>query len=255
MIDPFHLEKYGISSVNYNRDIAAFPILKSTLAKITGKDIYYSPTDMGVNMISKAIISDDIVSEASKKEILRRFYQETCNLKIGSSDEEAVQKVHLLVNELNIDDSILPCINASLEKSKIAGKHVVAIELPNGNIVTGKETDILSASSSAVINAIKEITKIPDEIDLLSDTVLKPILKLKENSLTDFNKKLHLQEVLIALSICAVTNPVIQKALNNINKLNGCDAHSTCILFGEDLKVLKSLKINLTCEPVFYLEK
>ena len=255
MIDPFHLEKYGISSVNYNRDIAAFPILKATLIKITGKDIYYSPTDMGVNMISKAIISDDVVSEASKKEILRRFYQETCNLKIGSSDEEAVQKVHLLVNELNIDDSILPCINASLEKSKVTSKHVVAIELPNGNIVTGKETDILSASSSAVINAIKEITKIPDEIDLLSDTVLKPILKLKENSLTDFNKKLHLQEVLIALSICAVTNPVIQKALNNINKLNGCDAHSTCILFGEDLKVLKSLKINLTCEPVFYLEK
>ena len=252
MIDPFHLEKYGISTVNYNRDIETFPILKATLNKITGKDIYYSPTDMGVNMVASAIIDDDIVIESSKKEIMRRLYQEKCNQKLELSDEDAVSKVSMLVSELEIDKSILPAIPAAIEKANISDHHALAIELPNGKIITGRETELLSPASSAIINAIKEITKIPDEIDLLSDTVLKPILSIKKEALVSYYKTLQLQEVLIALSICAVTNPVIKKALNNLSKLKGSNAHCTYILTDSDAKVLKNLKINLTCEPQFY---
>ena len=252
MIDPFHLEKYGISTVNYNRDIETFPILKATLNKITGKDIYFSPTDMGVNMVASAIIDEKTVINSAKKEIIRRLYQEKCNQKLELSDEEAVQKISMLISELGIDSTIMPVISAALNKANTANRHALAIELPNGKIITGRETELLSPASSAIINAIKEITKIPDEIDLLSNTVLKPILNIKKEALADSYKTLQLQEVLIALSICAVTNPVIKKALNNLTKLNGSDAHCTYILTGNELKILKNLKINVTCEPQFY---
>lgn len=252
MIDPYHLEKYGISTVNYNRDIETFPVLKATLSKITGKDIYFSPTDMGVNMIASAIIDEDVVINSAKKEIMRRLYQERCNLKMELGDEEAVQKVKMLVSELDISEDILPAVKAAIDKANTSDRHAVAIELADGRIITGRETDLLSPASSAIINAMKEITRIPDEIDLLSDTILKPILNIKKEALASEYKTLQLQEVLIALSICAVTNPVIKKALNNLSKLNGNDAHSTYIVTGDDAKVLKNLKINLTSEPVFY---
>lgn len=257
MIDPYHLEKYGESSVNYNRDIETFPILKAILNKITGKDVYYSPTDMGVNMISKAIIDEEVCIHSAKKEIVRRYYNEMCNYKMGTSDEEAPLKVKMLMNELEIDETILETIKPALEKAQKEHRHVAAIQLqlPDGRVVTGKETDLLSPASSAVLNAIKEITNIPDEIMLLSESVLKPILELKNNGVIDNNSKtLKLREVLIALSICAITNPVIDKALKNIQQLSGCDAHATYIISNDDLKVLKNLKINLTCEPVFYTE-
>ena len=251
MIDPYHLEHYGKMAVNYNRDVETFPILKSILNKITGKDIYNSPTDMGVNMLAQAIINDEIVKFAAKKEIVRRYYQERCNYKLGLSNEDAIQKIKLLMNELEIDTNLLDTVKPALEKAQKVHRHVVSLKLPNGKIITGKETELLSPASSLILNAIKEITKIPDEIDLLSESILKPILKLRENSLSDYNKTLQLQEVLIALSICAVTNPIIQKALNNIQKLKDCDAHATYIISNGDLKTLKSLKINLTCEPAF----
>ena len=251
MIDPYHLEKYGVRAVNYNRDIETFPILRAILNKISGKDIYFSPTDMGVNSVGKAIINEQVVIESANKEIVRRFLQEKCNYKNGLSDEDAAEKVQLLMNELNLDENILDTIKPARDKANKENKHVMAIKLANGKIITGKETSLLSPASSAILNAIKEITKIPDEIDLLSESVLKPILKLKENSLSNNNKTLQLQEVLIALSICAVTNPVIQKALNNIQKLINCEAHATYMVEGDDLKVLKNLKINLTCDPIF----
>ncbi|MBQ6841540.1 MAG: DUF1846 domain-containing protein [Bacilli bacterium] len=251
MIDPYHLEHYNKMAVNYNRDVETFPILKAILNKITGKDIYNSPTDMGVNMLAKAITNDNIICEAAKREIIRRYYQERCNYKLGLSNEDTIQKIKLLMNELEIDTNLLDTVEPALKKSNKVHRHVVSLKLPNGKIVTGKETELLSPASSVILNAIKEITKIPDEIDLLSESVLKPILKLRENSLSDYNKTLQLQEVLIALSICAVTNPIIQKALNNIQKLKDCDAHATYIISNGDLKTLKSLKINLTCEPVF----
>ena len=255
MIDPYHLEKYGVSAVNYNRDIETFPILKAILRKITGKDIYYSPTDMGVNMVAKAIINEEYVIEAAKKEIVRRYYNEKCNYKLGLSDEDAPKKVKMLMNELNLSEDILDTIKPAIDKAKKENKHVVSIKLPNDEIITGKETDLLSPASSAIINAIKVITKIPDDIYLLSESVLKPILTIKSQMTTEGSKTLQLNEVLIALSICAITNPVIEKALNNLSKLNGCDAHSTYIIPDVESKIIKKFKINLTSEPNFYNEE
>jgi uncharacterized protein (UPF0371 family) len=247
MIDPYHLEKYGIQAVNYNRDIETFPILKNILNKITGKDIYYSPTDMGVNMVGFCITDNNIVEEAAKKEIVRRYYNELCNYKLGISDADTVQRVKLLMNELGIDEDYLKVVKPAIEKSQEKGVHVISLELPKGKIITGKQTSLLSPASSVIINAIKELTKIPDNIDLLSPTIIEPILKMRNNK-----GPLTLQEVLIALSICSVTNPTIEKALKNIKKLEGCEAHSTYIVQNGDSKALKGLKINLTCEAEFY---
>lgn len=252
MIDPFHLQKYGISATNYNRDIETFPILKSILKAITGKDIYFSPTDMGVNALAQAITSNAIVSRASQMEIVRRYYQEKCNLKMGVGSEDAIQRVKLLMNELNIDESILDTVKPAIDKATKCHKHAMSLKLPSGKIITGRETDLLSPAAALVINAMKVLTRIPDEIDLLSKSILEPVLELRKNSLTDYSKTLNLQEVLIALSICGVTNPMVQKALNNLEKLKGCDAHATYIVNNGDLKTLKSLKVNLTCEPVFF---
>src|SRR5574344_497947 len=250
MIDPFHLEKYGIQAVNYNRDIETFPILKTILNKITGKDIYYSPTDMGVNMVGFCVKNPAVVIEAAKKEIVRRYYNELCNYKLGICDYDTVQRIKLLLNELNIDEYYLKVVKVSLDTSIIKHSHVIALELPNGKIITGKETDLLSPACSVIINAIKILSKIPDDMDLLSPTILEPILNLKRDQ-----KSLSLQEVLIALSICSVTNPIVKTALNNLSKLASCEAHATYIVENGDLKALRSLKINLTCEAEFYASK
>lgn len=247
MIDSFHLEKYNIPAVNYNRDVETFPILKNIINKISGKDIYYSPTDMGVNMVGFCINNESVVEEAAKKEIVRRYFNELKNYKFGLSEYETVQKLNLLMNELNIDENYLKVVPYSKKQAQIKGAHVIALELPNKKIITGKQTELLSPASSLIINAIKELSKIPDDIKLLSPSVLEPILKLRNK-----NKPLTLQEVMIALSICSVTNPVIEKALSNISKLEGCEAHSTFIIGNEDTKSLKELNINITCEPEFF---
>ena len=255
MIDPFHLEKYGITAVNYNRDVETFPILKAILQRITGKDIYYSPTDMGVNTLKEAIIDDDIVKEAAKKEIVRRYYNECCNYKIGKSDSDTIQRIKLLMNELNIDENYLDVIKPAIKKAKKAHRHVVSLKLPNDKIITGKQTDLLEPTCSMLLNAIKEMNNIPDDVDLLAKNILAPIIKLRKNTLTEISPRLNLQEVLIALSICSVTNPILKKALDSLNKLDGCEAHSTYIISNGDLKTLKSLHINLTCEPNFLNDK
>ena len=247
MIDPFHLAKYNIQAVNYNRDIETFPILKNILNKISKEEIYYSPTDMGVNMIAEAIKDNNIIEEAAKKEIVRRYYVEEANYKLGLCDYDSVQRIKLLLTEINIDENYLKVVKPAIDKSKKSQKHAMALELPNGKIVTGRETDILSPASSLIINAMKVLTKIPDEIDLLSPTVLEPILKMRKGL-----KQLSLQEVLVALSICSVTNPMIEKALQKANKLANCDVHSTYIVQNGDLKALKSLGVNLTSQPIFY---
>ena len=229
MIDSFHLEKYNIPAVNYNRDVETFPILKNIINKISGKDIYYSPTDMGVNMVGFCISDESVVEEAAKKEIVRRYFNELKNYKFGLSEYETVQKLNLLMNELNIDENYLKVVPYSKKQAKIKGAHVIALELPNKKIITGRQTELLSPASSLIINAIKELSKIPDDIKLLSPSVLEPISRLRNK-----NKPLTLQEVMIALSICSVTNPVIEKALSNISKLEGCEAHSTFIVDNED---------------------
>ncbi len=247
MIDSFHLEKYDIKAVNYNRDLETFPILKTILNRITGKDIYYSPTDMGVNMVGFCITNDKAVEEAAKKEVVRRYYNELNNYKLGFCEYDTVQKVKLLMNELNIDENYLKVVKSALDKSKEKGVHVIALELPKGKIITGKQTELLSPASSLIINAVKELSKIPDDINLLSPSILEPILKMRNN-----NKPLSLQEVLIALSVCSATNSMIEKAIKNLSKLEGCEAHSTYIVQNGDANALKSLKINLTCESDFY---
>ena len=248
IIDSFHLAKYNKQATSYNRDLEMFPVVKNILYKITGKDIYYSPTNMGVNMVGDCITDDEIVSLASKKEIVRRYYKELVNYKLGLVDIDTPQKVKLLMNELNIDDSILPTIDAARKKATTKKTHVLAMSI-NDKIITGKETELLSAPSALIINVIKELSHIPDKINLLSPTILNPILKLREpNKFTPLN----LEEVIIALSICSVTNPTIEQALSHIEDLKDKEVHATYIVTNGDLKSLNNLKIRLTCDPNFH---
>lgn len=253
MIDSFHLEAYGISAVNYNRDLEVFPVLKNILNKITGEDIYKSPTDMGVNSIGKCIFDDEFIQVAAKKEILRRYYKALVDTKEGKCDDDIPKRIKLLINELKINKNILPVIEAAKNKEKKKNKRAMALELDDGTIVTGRETKLLSPAASLILNSIKYLTDIPDEIDLLSPSVLKPILKLKKESLSN-GKNLNLNDVLIALSICSATNPIVEKAIKNLKKLNNCYCHATYIVEKNDLTALRSLLINLTCEPIFYNE-
>ena len=249
MIDPFHLEKYGIQSVNYNRDIETFPILKSILSKVMDKDIYYSPTDMGVNMVGFCITNEEVVEDACKKEIVRRYYNELNNYKIGLCDEDTYKKIKLLMNEIDIDETYLDVIKPALEKKENEnGLPVIAMKV-NKKIITGKQTDLLTPAGSVVLNAIKYLSKIPDDIFLLSPSILKPILELKKNMKA--GDRLNLNEVLTALSICSVTNPLAAKALASLPKLKDCEAHATYIVTGTDKKAIKDLRINITCESEF----
>ena len=251
MIDPFHLAAYNITAVNYNRDIETFPILKTILNKVSGKDVYMSPTDMGVNVIGQCIIDNDVVEEAAKKEIVRRYYNETNNYKLGLSDADTCERIKLLMNEVGIDENYLDVIKPALDKKAKEGVPVISLKIGK-KIITGKQTSILSPASSVILNAIKLLSKIPDDINLLSPKVLEPILKLKHE--LNNGSRLTLPEVLTALSISSVTNAMAEKALSNLNKLNGCEAHATYIVDNGDKKTLKGLKINLTCEAEYLRE-
>ena len=250
MIDPFHLEAYGVKAINYNRDIMMFPVLKSILNKATGKDIYKSPTDMGVNMIGDCITDDEAVCEAAKKEIVRRYYNELNNYKLGLTDIDTCKKIKLLMNELHVDEHYLDVVDVALNKSKKVNKQVISLKLNKRKIITGKETDILSPACTVILNAIKELAKIPDDIDLISPNVLEPMLNLKKSLGTE-KEKLGLPEIFTALSICSTTNPMAEIALSKLNKLKNCEAHATYMVNNGDKKALKSLHINLTCEPNF----
>lgn len=250
MIDYFHLEKYGISSVNYNRDLEVFPVLKDILYKITGEEIYSSPTDMGVNTIGKCITDDEVIRQASKDEIIRRYYQALCDFKTGNGDMETAERIKVLMNELDLTEDDRKVVAVALKKAEKEKRHVISLQLPNGKIITGKQTELLNPASSLLINAMKELTHIPDEIDLLSPSVLEPIQKFKSKDIE--HATLNLQEVIIALSICSVTNPIIAKAFKNLKKLAGCEAHASYIVTNGDKNEFRNLKINLTTEPQFY---
>lgn len=249
MIDSFHLEEYNVKAVNYNRDISAFPILKSILKKITGEDIYKSPTDMGVNMISKCIIDDEVIQKHAKNEIIRRYYAAMCDCKKGIGTEMAVETIKKLMNNVEISTADRDIVKYALEKSENEKVNVLAIKLENGNVITGKESELLSASSALLINTIKHLSGIPDDVYLLSPTVLESIFKMKQKTSYKRNYCLNLPEVLIALSICEQTNPIIEKTMQALNKLRGLEAHSSYVVSTSEQKVLKSLGINLTCEP------
>lgn len=251
MIDSFHLDAYNESAVNYNRDLEIFPVVRNILNKITNKDIYKSPTDMGVNMIGNCITDNTVVEEAAQKEIVRRYYQEMKNYKLGIVDEDVPKHIKILMNELNIDEYYIDVVKPALDKANKSKTHVISLKLPNGKIITGKQTELLSPASSLILNAIKDLSNIPDDMLLLAPSILEPMLKSRPIDDT-YGNSLQLQEILIALSIFSVTNPIIEKALTNLKKLANCEAHATYIVQNGDLKCLKNLGIILTCEPEFY---
>ena len=256
MIDPFHLEAYGQTTVNYNRDIEIFPVVESMLEMISGESIYKSPTDMGVNMAGNCIVDDEACREASKCEIVRRYYKCLCEQRISGIAKDDLYKLELLMNQAGISTSYRQVVTAAAQRSEQTGDHpAVAIELPDGKVVTGKTGDLLGASASALLNALKELAGIDHEVDLVSATSIAPIQKLKTDYLGSRNPRLHTDEILIALSTSAADNALAAKALEQLPKLNGCDAHSTVILSSVDDKMFKRLGIQLTCEPRYEEEE
>ena len=255
MIDPFHLDAYGKTAVNYNRDIEIFPVLNAMMEEILGESPYKSPTDMGVNMAGFAICDDEACKEAAKGEIIRRYYTALGNVRQGLSEQSEVTKIELLMNQLKLTVADRPVVKAAIDKAEATGAPATAIELPDGRIITGKTSSLLGASSSMLLNALKELAGIPDDLDLLSPTIIEPVQKMKTQILGNHNPRLHLDEVLIALSICAATNDLAKKALNSIGKLKGLEAHSTVILARVDEQTFRKLGINLTCEPKYQTKK
>lgn len=219
MIDPFHLEAYGEYAVNYNRDISTFPILKNILHKIAGSEVYKSPTDMGVNMIKECIIDEDVCKNAAKEEIIRRYYNILCDYKQGICSERTVERAKGLMDKLGLSTINRSVAKIANEKTVEKGSNVLAIQLDDGKVITGKESKILSCASAAFLNAIKEITQIPDDEYLLSPTVLNGIYHMKQKTSYNTSYFLNLPEVLIVLSICAVTNPIIEKAINELRQI------------------------------------
>ena len=256
MIDPFHLETYGVTTVNYNRDVEIFPVVNAIFEKIAGESPYHSPTDMGVNMAGKCIIDDDACREASCQEIIRRYYQALCDKRDGRSDDTAIHKLELLMQQAKVSIEDRPVVAAALKRSdETDGNPAAAIELPDGTIVTGKTSSLLGASSAALINALKHLAHIPDNLPLLPALIIEPIQQLKTQGLGNHNPRLHTDEVLIALSISATTNPVAKLALDHLSGLRGCEVHSSVILAQVDDNVFKKLGMNLTCEPVHQTKK
>ena len=251
MIDPFHLEAYGTTTVNYNRDVEIFPVLKAMFDKIVGECPYKSPTDMGVNMAGNCIFDDEAVSEASRQEIVRRYYTALCGQRQGTISEEIVYKLELLMKKAGISIHDRKVVSPALQKAALTGAPAAAMELPDGSIVTGKTSDLLGASSALLLNALKRLGGISDDIRLISPVIIEPIQHLKVDHLGNRNPRLHTDEVLIALSICAATNPTAELAMEQLNKLRGCEVHSSVILSQVDEKVFRRLGVNITCEPKY----
>lgn len=251
MIDPFHLETYGVTTVNYNRDIEIFPVLKRMLERILGKSPYASPTDMGVNMVGFAIVDDEATIEASKQEIVRRYYQTLVDYKAECVTESAVKKIELLMNDLGIRPTDRKVTVLAREKAKMTGEPALALELPNGDMVTGKTSDLFGPTAAVLINAIKKLANISKETNLIEPEYVKPIQSLKTNHLGSRNPRLHSNEILIALAITAMNNADANLAMQELGNLKGSEAHSTVTLTDEDKNVLRKLGINTTFDPFY----
>ncbi len=251
MIDPFHLEAYGRTTVNYNRDVEAFPVLVAMFERILGECPYKSPTDMGVNMVGNCIVEDEAAREASRQEILRRYYTLLCDQKQGKATDSQVLKMELLMKKAGVSKEDRRVVAPAMALDEKTGLPAAAMELPDGRIVTGKTSNLLGASSALLLNALKVLGDIPDELHLISPLVIDPIQHLKVGHLGNRNPRLHTDEVLIALSISAATDPTAEKAMEQLDKLRGCDVHSSVILSSVDEKIFKRLGVNLTCQPRF----
>jgi len=255
MIDPFHLEAYGVTSVNYNRDIEIFPALEAMFHRIYGSCPYKSPTDMGVNMAGNAIVNDEVCREASGQEILRRYYAALYNVKRGLSDPSEVQKLEMLMNTLHLAPEQRRCVPAALAVAERTGEPATAIELPDGTVITGKTTTLMGASCAALLNALKHLAGIDDALKLIAPEVLTPIMELKLQHLGNHNPRLHTDEILIALAMSAVTDPTAKKAMDQLSRLRGSEVHSTVVLASVDEGVFRKLGVNVTWEPVQQAKK
>ncbi len=255
MIDPFHLEAYGETTVNYNRDVEIFPVVKAMFEKIVGSCPYKSPTDMGVNMAGNCIVDDDIACTASRQEILRRYYTALCDQRKGIIGDDVVLKLELLMKKAGITVHDRSVIAPAIQKAALSGAPAAAMELKDGTIVTGKTSDLLGASSALLLNALKTLANIPDDVHLISPVIIEPIQHLKVDHLGNRNPRLHTDELLIALSICAATDPVAERAMEQLSNLRGCEVHSSVILSAVDEKVFRRLGVNLTCEPEYQSSK
>lgn len=255
MIDPFHLEAYGKTAVNYNRDIEIFPVLNAMLEGILGESPYKSPTDMGVNMAGFGIADDEAVCNAARQEIIRRYYAALVSARQGMSEQNDAPKIELLMNQTGVTLSDRPVVAAALEKAEKTSAPATAIELDGGMIVTGKTSSLLGPASAMLLNALKALAGIPDDIDLISPTVIEPIGRLKTEIMGNHNPRLHTDEILIALSISATTSEVAKKALEQVKRLDGTEAHSSVILSRVDEQVFRKLGINITCEPHYQTKK
>ncbi len=251
MIDPFHLDAYGETTVNYNRDVEIFPVVEAMLEKILGVCPYKSPTDMGVNMAGNCIIDDEVTKDASKQEIIRRYFTALCDQKKGRVSDDTVLKLELLMKKAGIATEDRRVVASALERAEATGTPSAAIELENGEIVTGKTSDLLGASAALLLNALKKLAGIDDGVHLISPRIIEPIQRLKTDHFGNRNPRLHTDEVLIALSICANTDEYAELALSQIGKLRGTELHSSVILSSVDEKVFKRLGIRITSEPVF----
>ena len=249
MIDPFHLEAYGVTTVNYNRDVEAFPVLVAIFEKILGHCPYKSPTDMGVNMAGNCIVDDEGTREASRQEIIRRYYEALCDQKKGKNVEDALRKLDLLMKKAVVSPADRKVVAPALLRAEETGSPAAAMELPDGSIVTGKTSDLLGASSALLLNALKALGGMPSDLHLISPVALDPIQHLKVDHLGNRNPRLHTDETLIALSISAATNPMAEHAMEQLDKLRGCEVHSSVILSSVDERTFKRLGVNLTCEP------
>ena len=251
MIDPFHLEAYGKTTVNYNRDVEIFPVLNAMFETILGESPYKSPTDMGVNMAGNCIVDDEAVCEAAKQEIIRRYYTGMCDYRKGLISNDEVMKLELLMKQASVTVEDRKVVSAALEKEQETEGPAAAMELPDGTILTGRTSNLLGAVSALLLNALKHFANIDDDILLMSPHVIEPIMALKVNHLGNSNPRMHTDETLIALSICANTDDNAKKAMEQISKLRNCEVHSTVILSSVDERIFKRLGINLTCEPKY----
>lgn len=249
MIDPFHLEAYGKMAVNYNRDVEIFPVLSAMLSKVLGESPYKSPTDMGVNMAGHCIIDEDVVQKASKQEIIRRYYAALLDVRKGVIGKETISKIEVLMQRMHITINDREVVAAALEKEARTGSPCCALQLPDGKIVTGKTGKLMGSSAATLLNALKALADIDDEVYLIDSKFIEPVQKLKVNHMGSINPRLHTDEILISLAVSAVTDEKAKRALDQLSNLKGSEFHSSVILSHVDEMTLKKLGINVTCEP------
>jgi len=255
MIDPFHLEAYGQTTVNYNRDVEIFPVLNAMLERIWGKSPYRSPTDMGVNMVGSCIFDDDACRDASRQEIIRRYFSAACSVCQGLSDPSELRRLELIMNTTGIDLTERPVVAAALNRAEDTGAPAMAIELPDGRVVTGKTSSLLGPASACLLNALKALAGIDKTQLLIAPNIIAPIQHLKVGHLGGHNPRLHTDETLEALSICAVSDPLAERAMEQLSALRGCEAHSTVILPRVDENLFQKLGVNVTCEPRYQVKR